>query len=133
MRSTFTPASASALKKVAETPGLERMPAPISESLPISGSETMSWKPIRSWAARRAAMASLPSTIGRVKEMSVRPEPSREMFCTIMSMFTLDTAITRKISAALPGTSGTPTIVTLPSERSWATPETMGCSMGAPS
>ena len=50
-----------------------------------------------------------------------------------MSMFTLVSAITRKISAALPGTSGTPTIVTLASDRSWATPETMGCSMGAPS
>ena len=32
--STLTPASASAPKNRAETPGCERMPAPISETLP---------------------------------------------------------------------------------------------------
>ncbi len=32
--STLMPASASAVKKRAETPGCERMPAPISDSLP---------------------------------------------------------------------------------------------------
>ncbi len=33
--SMLTPASASASQKVAETPGCERMPAPISETLPM--------------------------------------------------------------------------------------------------
>ena len=33
--STLTPASASAVKNVADTPGCERMPAPISDSLPM--------------------------------------------------------------------------------------------------
>ena len=36
--SMFTPASASAPKKVAVTPGWERMPAPISETLPMRSS-----------------------------------------------------------------------------------------------
>ena len=38
MISTLTPAWASASKKVAETPGCERMPAPISETLPMASS-----------------------------------------------------------------------------------------------
>lgn len=76
----------------------------------------------------RASMALRPSALGRVKEMSVRPVVAAETFCTTMSMLTSAFAMARKIAAASPGLSGTPTTVTLASETSWATPEMIACS-----
>ena len=52
-----------------------------------------------------------------------------EMFCTIMSMLIPVSAMTRKIFAASPMMSGTPTTVILASLRSCATPEMIGCSI----
>ncbi len=69
--------------------------------------------------------------MGSVKEMSVR-SVAPETFCTIMSMLTSASATARKIMAASPGLSGTPTTVTRASERSCATPLMMACSMGSP-
>ena len=60
--------------------------------------------------------------------MSVRPVDAADTFCTIMSMLISASAIARKITAASPGLSGTPTTVILASETSWATPEMMACS-----
>ena len=78
-------------------------------------------------------MAASPSARGRVNEMSVRPVLAAEMFCTIMSMLIPAVAITRKILAASPTTSGTPTTVILASLRSCATPEMIGCSIAGSS
>ncbi len=61
--------------------------------------------------------------------MSVRPGAAAETFCTIMSTFAPDFATILKMSAALPGTSGTPMTVILAWLRSVATPATMGSSM----
>ena len=49
-----------------------------------------------------------------------------ETFCTIMSMLISAAASARKIDAASPGLSGTPTTVILASLRSCATPEMIG-------
>ncbi len=73
-------------------------------------------------------MALRPSALGRVKEMSVRPVEAADTFCTIMSMLISASEIVRKIAAASPGLSGTPTTVILASEVSCATPEMMACS-----
>ncbi len=78
-------------------------------------------------------MAFWPSVFGSVKEMSVRPVDAAETFCTTMSMLTSASAMARKMRAASPGLSGTPTTVTLASEVSWATPEMMACSISPPS
>ena len=61
--------------------------------------------------------------------MSVRPVAAAETFCTIMSMLISASETARKIAAASPGLSGTPTTVILASLRSCATPEMIACSM----
>ncbi len=71
-----------------------------------------------------------PSALGSVKEMSVRPVDAADTFCTTMSMLTSESAIARKMRAASPGLSGTPTTVTFASEVSCATPEMIACSIG---
>jgi hypothetical protein len=79
-----------------------------------------------------AAMAFWPSARDSVNETSVRPvEP--DTFWTIMSMLTSASAIARKMPAASPGLSGTPTTVTRASDRSWATPEMIACSTSSSS
>ena len=65
--------------------------------------------------------------------MSVRPVAAADTFCTIMSTFAPDFATILKISAALPGTSGTPMIVIFAWLRSVATPATIGSSISSPS
>ncbi|MCY1312139.1 hypothetical protein D9M70_625340 [compost metagenome] len=52
-----------------------------------------------------------------------------ETFCTIMSMLICASATARKIAAASPGLSGTPTTVILAWLRSWATPVMIAASM----
>ena len=76
-------------------------------------------------------MALLPSLIGRVKEMSVRPVAA-EAFWTMTSMLISASAMTSKILAALPIWSGTPTMVIFASPRSEATPVIMACSISLP-
>ncbi len=96
-----------------------RMPAPTTASLPIWSSccEALRSRP-RPARRQSASAPSAPSAFGRVNEMSVRPVAAAETFCTIMSMFAPVLATILKISAALPGTSGTPTTVILASLRS---------------
>ncbi len=65
--------------------------------------------------------------------MSVRPVATAETFCTIMSMLMSAAAIARKILAASPTLSGTPTTVILASFLSCATPEMIACSTSSPS
>ena len=65
--------------------------------------------------------------------MSVRPVSVADTFWTIMSMLISASAQVWKISAALPGWSGTPTTVILASLRSWATPAMIGASTVSPS
>ena len=59
----------------------------------------------------------------------MRPVAAADTFCTIMSMLISASATARKIAAAWPGLSGTPTTVILASLRSCATPEMIACSM----
>ena len=74
-------------------------------------------------------MAVWPSERGSVNEMSVSAVAAAETFCTIMSMLIWASASARKMAAASPTLSGTPTTVILASLRSWATPQMMACSM----
>ena len=67
---------------------------------------------------------------GSVKVMSVCPSPARLTFCSTMSMLISASATVRKIRAAMPGVSGTPTTVILASERSCATPVMIASSTG---
>jgi predicted amino acid-binding ACT domain protein len=109
MISMFTPASASASNMSAATPGWLFIPAPISETFPMSGSHV---KPAASTSAAtspRIRSAFGTSSFGSVNELSVCP--SAETFCTIMSTFTPASASGRKTRAAIPGRSGTPRIV----------------------
>ncbi len=62
--------------------------------------------------------------------MSVRPVDAAETFWTTMSMLMSASAMARKIVAASPGLSGTPTTVIFASEVSCATPEMIACSIG---
>src|SRR5262245_2513604 len=131
--SMFTPASASAEKKRAVTPGWVRIPAPISETLPTWSSYWRPSKPISSWMSERTAIAVGPSSLGKVKEISVRPVEAADTFWTIMSMLISASATVRKMAAASPGLSGTPTTVTFASLRSCATPAMIACSIWSPS
>ena len=124
----FTFALAKARKNAAETPGCERMPAPISETLAISSSNSTRSNAIDGLSDSIVLTANSLSVFGHVKVISVEAEAAVVTFCTIMSMFICADAIASKIVAALPGLSGTPTIVILASDRSCATPEIIGCS-----
>ncbi len=128
----LTPESASAPKKSALTPGCERIPAPISEILPILSSNTSESKPTSSCTPCSAASATWPSCLGSVNEMSACPV-DLEVLCTIMSMLMPDRATTRKILAATPTLSGMPDTVTVASLLSCATPVMIGWSISFPS
>ncbi len=126
------PESASAPKKSALTPGWDRIPAPISEILPILSSKTSESKPTSSCTPRSAVIAVWPSCLGSVNEMSAWPV-DRDVLCTIMSMLMPDRATTLKIFAATPTLSGMPDTVTVASLLSWATPVMIGWSIRFPS
>ena len=131
--STLTPASASASKNFAETPGCERMPAPIRETLPIWSSYCSDSKPTASLSLlERGHRGLAPSVLGSVKEMSVRPVAAAETFCTIMSMLISASASARKIGSGLARLVGDADDGDLASLRSWATPEMIACSIGLP-
>src|SRR5699024_8551587 len=127
--SMLIPASRSAPNSFAETPGWERIPAPTKESFPTFSLYTRSAKPSSSWMSASAVRAAAAWSSGRVRDTSVSPVSTAETFCTIMSMLHPWAATTSKMRAAVPGRSGTPLTVTLPCERSWATPEMIGASM----
>ncbi len=129
--SALMPAVDSASKNVAVTPGWLFMPAPTSETLPMCSSDSSASKPTTACVLDNADMAVTRSLLGSVKEMSVR-SVAPETFCTIMSMLTSASATARKIMAASPGLSGTPTTVTRASVRSCATPLMMACSTASP-
>ena len=71
------------------------------------------------------------SAIGIVKLMSVVPWV--DVFCTIMSTFTLASASGSNSAAEMPGLSGTPNTVTFASVMSVTTPEMIGSSIEASS
>jgi hypothetical protein len=106
--SRLTPASASAPKNRADTPGCERIPAPTSDTLPMFWSKSTLAKPTVCFTRSSAASAVGPSLLGSVNEMSASLLAVVETFCTIMSMLISASASTRKICAASPGRSGTP-------------------------
>ena len=111
--SMLTPASASAAKNVAVTPGCERMPAPTSETLPIWSSYSSDSKPISSCGPRRAPPSpSGPSALGQ-GEGDVG-EAGRRRGDVLHDHVDVDLGVgdaPRRCVAALPGLSGTPTTV----------------------
>jgi hypothetical protein len=110
----------------AATPGWLFMPAPISDTFAMSGSFVKPVAPISLAVCLRIRSALTRSSFGSVNETSVWP--CSETFCTIMSMFTPASESARKIRAATPGRSGTPSTVTFASEVSWMTPEMIAFS-----
>src|SRR5213078_4018025 len=83
--------------------------------------------PISSACDWHTSSAAAALVLGTVKEMSVWPRV--ETFCTIMSTLTDLSDSERNSLAAIPGRSGTPVTVTLASDVSWVTAETIACSM----
>ena len=63
--SRLTPASASAPKNFAETPGCERMPAPTSDTLPMCWSKLTSAKPTVCLTCSSAAIARRAVALGQ--------------------------------------------------------------------
>ena len=118
------------MKNAAETPGWLRIPTPTTETLPIWSSYCRDSKPTLVLIRSRVLIATWPSVLGRVNEMSVRPVATALTFCTIMSMLISASATAWKIRAASPILSGTPTTVILASLRSCAMPEMIACSIG---
>ncbi len=125
--SMLMPASARVWNIFAATPGCERMPAPTSDTFPISGSAVHPSAPIS--AAMRSSTCSERdrSSFGRVKVWSVRP--SSDTFCTIMSTLMASPASAPNTLAATPGRSGTRRIRIIASDVSWTTPETIAFSI----
>ena len=103
------------------------MPAPMTETCATSSSAITDSAPELRDEAFGHLEAGSELVSGTVKEMSV--VPSCEVFCTIMSTLIARSASPRNSEAAMPGRSGTPVMVTLASEVSLVTAETMGCSM----
>ena len=126
--SMFTSASARDSQNVAVTPGWVRMPAPTRVTLPTCSSKMTSSWPTSACTAASASTAFGPSLTGSVNVTSVLPVFRCEMFCSTMSMLMSTSATARKMRAANPGWSGTPTTVTLASDRSCATPVRTACS-----
>ena len=67
----FTSASARALKNVAATPGVVRMPTPTMDTLPTLSSDRVFENPMDSRAAARASRALVRSPCGTVNVMAV--------------------------------------------------------------
>jgi len=107
------------------------MPAPTSDTRPMSASCVTPAASRSSTIVSITFRARVRSSRGTVKEMSVWP--ALDTFCTIMSTFTDSSARVRNSLAAIPGRSGTRVIVTFASETSWVTPEMMACSIGSSS
>ncbi|CFS35214.1 Uncharacterised protein [Mycobacterium tuberculosis] len=87
-------------------------------------------KPISFLSESSFSTAAGPTSREQVKVMSVLPSSTLETFCSTMSMLTSASATALNTLAAYPGMSGSPTMVTLASLRSCATPVRMGSSMG---
>ena len=125
--SMFTPLSANTRNILAAMPGLVFMPAPTRLILEMLALWFTPTAPISAATRATICSATAMSAFGIVKLMSV--VPSFEVFCTIMSTFTLASASGSNNAAEIPGRSGTPITVTLASLVSVTTPETMGSSM----
>ena len=111
----------------AATPEWLRMPTPTMETLAMRSSATTPAAPISVATPARADSARCRSARGRVKEMSV--DPSRPMFCTIMSTTMFCLASPPKTWLAMPGRSGTRRIESLACPRSCVMPVTTTSSM----
>ena len=125
------PRSESVSNIEAATPGLVRMPAPMTLTRAMPVSDETPAAPSSATSSPTRARQRSSSSWGTVNEMSVTPWS--EVFWTIMSTFTSRSASARNTRAATPGRSGTPAIVILASDRSWVTAETMACSMSGTS
>ena len=107
-------------KSFAATPEWDRMPIPTTLSFAMPSCAIRSTAPISFATGRNASSAFGSSSFASVKEMSV--VPLTETFCTIISMTMFAPASAVKIRAAVPGLSGTWTMVTFAWLRSTLTP-----------
>ena len=123
----FTSSRASVSNIFAATPGFDRIPAPTSETRPIPGSLLTPLASVSFTTFSITDIARVSSSFGTVNEMSVWP--AEDTFCTIMSTLTSSSARARNTEAAIPGRSGTCSIVTLASDVSCVTPEMIACSI----
>ena len=124
----LTPASPSTVNVLAATPGCDFIPAPTSETLPISGSV---WIPIpySSVSGSSASTALCTSSLGAVNDMSARWPSVTGSFWMIMSTLTFASASAVNTRPATPGVSGTPVSVTRASSVEWVTAVTSGRSI----
>ena len=120
-------ASARARNTPAATPGCDFIPAPTRLTLPIASSTSTDLASMDSAISAAISRAAARVDFGTVNEMSV--VPSVDVFWTIMSTLMSADAIGSNNRAAMPGKSGTPRMVSLASDVSWAIPLMTACSM----
>ena len=113
-------------KTLAATPGCERMPAPMIETLPIRSSVRTPWLTPPSAAIVSVAVVS--SERSMVKERSASSSWPTGSFWMITSTLMPASARAVKISPATPGSSRMPISVTRASSSEWVTAVTKGCS-----
>ena len=126
----LTPLSARVRNIFAATPGCERMPAPISDTLPRSWFSSTVNAPSSSRVPASAAWVAGTSSAGTENDISALPWTT---FWMIVSTFTCAAATTSKINAATPGRSGMSDSVNTTSFSLWVTADTIGCSIESPS
>ena len=122
--------SASVRNILAATPGFERIPAPINDTLPRSWFCSIVNKPSSARVLSSAAWVAGTSSVGTENDISAFPWTT---FWMIVSTFTFAAPTTSKISAATPGRSGMSDSVNTTSFSLWVTADTIGCSIEAPS
>ena len=121
--------SPSVEKTFAATPGWLFIPAPTTDTFPISGSSATARMPWPATTGSSAARASRRSARGTVNDMSAEAPSETGSFWMIMSTLTLAAASAVKIRPATPGWSGTPSSVTRASSREWVTAVISGRSI----
>ena len=124
------PLSARVRNIFAATPGCERMPAPIRDTLPRSWFSSIVKSPSSARVLSRAPFVAGTSSAGTENDISALPWTT---FWMIVSTFTCAEPTTSKISAATPGRSGMSDSVKTTSFSLWVTADTIGCSIEAPS
>ncbi len=120
------PRSARVRNIVAATPGCERMPAPMIDTLARSWFSSTVTAPSVAWTSAIASRVAGTSSLGTENESSATPCTT---FCMIVSTFTFLVAIVSNTAAAAPGRSGMPVNVNTTSFSLWVTPEMIASSI----
>ena len=121
--------SPSVVNTLAATPGCDFIPAPTTDTFPISGSSATARMPWPSISGSSASRAARRSERGTVNDMSADEPSDTGSFWMIMSTLTFASASALKMRPATPGWSGTPSSVTRASSREWVTAVIRGRSI----